>query len=81
MRVREEDVEKTAFQTHYGHFEFVVMQFGLTNVPVAFMDFMNWLCMPMLVRSFIFFIDDILLYSKTREQHEDHIRELIGVLR
>ena len=67
VRVREEDVEKTAFQTHYGHYEFVVMPFGLTNAPAVFIDLMNRVCRPMLDRSVIVFIDDILVYSKTRE--------------
>ena len=73
MRVREEDVQKTAFWTRYGHYELVVMPFGLTNAPVAFMDLMNHVCMPMLYRSMIVFIDDILVYSKTQEQHEGHV--------
>ena len=64
MRVREEDVQKTAFRTRYGHYEFVVMPFGLTNAPAAFMDLMNRVCRPMLDRSVIAFIDDILVYSK-----------------
>ena len=69
MRVREEDTQKTAFQTRYGHYEFVVMPFGLTNAPAAFMDLMNRVCMPMLDRSVVVFIDDILVYSKIQEQH------------
>ncbi len=75
MRVREEDVPKTAFRTCYGHYEFVVMPFGLTNAPDAFMDLMNRVCRPMLDRSVIVFIDDILVYSKTKEQHAMHLRE------
>ena len=74
-------MEKTAFQTRYGHYEFVVMPFGLTNAPTVFMDLMNRVCRPMLDRSVIVFIDDILVYSKTREQHEEHLREQLGVLR
>ena len=73
MRVREEDVQKTAFRTRYGHYEFVVMPFGLTNAPAAFMDLMNRVCRPMLDRSVIVFIDDILVYSKTQEEHEEHL--------
>ena len=65
MRVRDEDVQQTAFQTLYGHYEFMVMPFGLNNSPSAFMDLMNRICRPMLDRSVIFFIDDILVYSKT----------------
>ena len=74
-------MEKTAFRTRYGHFEFVVMPFGLTNAPAAFMDLMNRVCRPMLDRSVIVFIDDILVYSKTREDHEVHLREILETLR
>ncbi|KAI3505229.1 hypothetical protein L1887_27219 [Cichorium endivia] len=81
MRVREEDVQKTAFRTRYGHFEFVVMSFGLTNAPAAFMDLMNRVCRPMLDRSVIVFIDDILVYSRSKEQHEQHLKEVLETLR
>ncbi|KAL4555554.1 hypothetical protein LXL04_038176 [Taraxacum kok-saghyz] len=81
MRVRGEDTEKTAFRTRYGHYEFVVMPFGLTNAPAAFMDLMNRVCSHMLDRSVIVFIDDILVYSKTKEEHEIHLREVLEVLR
>ncbi|CAH1425484.1 unnamed protein product [Lactuca virosa] len=80
MRVSDEDVQKTTFRTRYGHYEFVVMSFGLTNAPVAFMDLMNRVCRPMLDRSMIVLIDDILVYSKTQEQHEEHLREFLGHL-
>ena len=65
MRVRDDDVQKTAFRACYGHYEFMVMPFGLTNAPATFMDLMNRVCIPMLYRSVILFIDDILVYSKT----------------
>ncbi|KAI3682050.1 hypothetical protein L2E82_50198 [Cichorium intybus] len=81
MRVREEDIPKTAFRTRYDHFEFVVMPFGMTNAPAAFMDLMNRVCRPMLDRSVIVFIDDILVYSRSREQHEQHLREVLETLR
>ena len=81
MRFRYDDVQKTTFRTRYGHYEFVVMPFGLTNAPTLFMDLMNRVCRPMLDRSVIIFIDDILVYSKTREEHVQHLRELLGVLR
>ncbi|KAI3723564.1 hypothetical protein L2E82_35236 [Cichorium intybus] len=81
MRVREEDIPKTAFRTRYGHFEFVVMPFGLTNAPAAFMDLINWVCRLMLDRLVITSIDDILVYSRSREQHEQHLREVLETLR
>ena len=81
MRVRDEDIQKTAFRTRYGDYEFVVMPFGLTNAPATFMDLMNRACRPMLDRSVIVFIDNILVYSKSREQHEEHLREILSMLR
>ena len=81
VRVCEEDIQKTAFRTRYGHDEFVVMPFGLTNAPTMFMDLMNWVCRLMLDRSVIVFIDDILVYSRSREQHDEHLREVLRVLR
>nr|GEY05839.1 reverse transcriptase [Tanacetum cinerariifolium] len=73
LRVHEDDIPKTAFRTRYGHFEFTVMPFGLTNAPTVFMDLMNRLYRPYLDRFVIMFIDDILIYSKIREEHEMHI--------
>ena len=67
MRVREEDVKNKAFKTRYGHYKLVVMPFRLTNTPVVFMDLMNRVCRLMLDRSIIMFIDDILVYSKSKE--------------
>ncbi|GJR54474.1 putative reverse transcriptase domain-containing protein [Tanacetum coccineum] len=81
LKVREEDISKTAFRTRYGHYEFVVMPFGLTNAPTIFMDLMNRVCRPMLDKFVIVFIDDILVYSKSKKEHEAHLREVLETLR
>ncbi|KAD2805327.1 hypothetical protein E3N88_38704 [Mikania micrantha] len=80
LKVREEDIPKTAFRTRYGHYEFLVMSFGLTNAPAAFMDLMNRVCQPMLDRSVIVFIDDILIYSKSEGDHACHLKEVLETL-
>ncbi|XP_058071169.1 uncharacterized protein LOC131220227 [Magnolia sinica] len=81
LRVRDEDVSKTAFRTRYGHYEFLVMPFGLTNAPAVFMDLMNQVFMPYLDRFIIVFIDDILIYSKSQEKHEVHLRTALKILK
>nr|GEU83760.1 ribonuclease H-like domain-containing protein [Tanacetum cinerariifolium] len=73
LRVHEDDIPKTTFRTRYGHFEFTVMPFGLTNTPGEFMDMVNRVCKPYLNKFMIVFIDDSLIYSKTREEHEVHL--------
>nr|GEW01077.1 putative reverse transcriptase domain-containing protein [Tanacetum cinerariifolium] len=74
LRVREEDIPKTAFRTSYGHFEFTVMPFDLTNAPAVFMDLMKRVCRSYLDKFVIVFIDDILIYSKSKEEHEKNIK-------
>ncbi|GKA41176.1 putative reverse transcriptase domain-containing protein [Tanacetum coccineum] len=74
LRIREEDILITAFRTRYGHYEFQVMPFGLTNVPTVFMDLMNRECKPYLKKFMIVFIDDILIYSKSKEEHGEYLK-------
>ncbi|GJT19805.1 putative reverse transcriptase domain-containing protein [Tanacetum coccineum] len=81
LRVHEDDIPKTAFRTRYGYFEFTVMPFGLTNAPTIFMDLMNRVCRPYLDKFVIVFIDDILIYSKTQEEHVEHLRLVLKLLK
>ncbi|GKB80606.1 reverse transcriptase domain-containing protein [Tanacetum coccineum] len=81
LRVHEDDIPKTAFRTRYGHFEFTLMPFGLTNAPAIFMDLMNRVCTPYLDNFVIVFIDDILVYSKTQEEHVKHLKLVLGLLK
>ena len=81
MKIRENDVSKTAFRTRYGHYEFLVMPFGLTNAPAAFMDLMNRAFSPYLDKFVIVFIDDILVYSGSPEEHAKHLRTALQILR
>ncbi|GJX58500.1 putative reverse transcriptase domain-containing protein [Tanacetum coccineum] len=81
LRVREEDISKTTFRTRYGHYEFQVMPFGLTNAPAVFMDLMNRVCKPYLDKFVIVFIDDILIYSKNKDEHEGHFRLILELLK
>ncbi|GJQ94645.1 putative reverse transcriptase domain-containing protein [Tanacetum coccineum] len=81
LRVREEDILKTAFRTRYGHYEFQVMPFGLTNAPAVFMDLMNRVCKPYLDKFVIIFIDDIMIYSKNKQEQEEHLKLILELLK
>ena len=81
MRVRENDVSKTTFRMRYGHYESLVMPFGLTNAPTTFMDLMNMVFSPYLGKFVIVFIDDILVYSGNPEEHAEHLRTVLQILR
>ena len=73
LRIKGEDVPKTAFRTRYSHYEFLVVPFGLTNAPAAFMALMNGVFRPYLDKFLIFFIDEILVYSKSKLEHQQHL--------
>ncbi|KAD5802640.1 hypothetical protein E3N88_14000 [Mikania micrantha] len=81
LRVQDKDIPKMAFRTRYGHYEFMVMPFGLTNAPAVFMDLMNRVCKPYLDQFVIVFIDDILIYSKSKAEHEQHLRKILEMLK
>ena len=81
LQVKDVDVPKTAFRTRYGHYEFLVMPFGLTNAPVVFMDLMNRVFHPYLDKFVMVFIDDILFYSKDTQEHEQHLRIVLQIMR
>ena len=81
LRLRETDIPKTAFRTRYGHFEFTVMPFGLTNAPTTFMDLVHRVFQTYLDQFVIVFIDDILIYSQSEWEHENHLRIVLQLLR
>ena len=81
MKLKKEDIPKTAFRTHYDHYEFLVMPFGVTNGPAIFMDLMNRVFSPFLDKFVVIFIDDILIYLKNEEEHADHLKIVLQTLR
>ncbi|XP_041025395.1 uncharacterized protein LOC121265796 [Juglans microcarpa x Juglans regia] len=81
LKIKAEDVPKTAFTTRYGHYEFLVMPFGLTNTPAVFIDLMNRVFHEFLDKFVVVFIDDILIYSKNKAEHEEHLRQILGTLK
>nr|GEX29852.1 putative reverse transcriptase domain-containing protein [Tanacetum cinerariifolium] len=81
LRVQEEDIPKMAFRIRYGHYEFQVIPFGLTNAPAVFMDMMNRVCKPYLDILAIVFIDDILIYLNNKKEHEEHLKLILRLLK
>ncbi|GKC79566.1 putative reverse transcriptase domain-containing protein [Tanacetum coccineum] len=80
LRVREQDIPKKAFRTWYGHYEFQVMPFRLTNAPAVFMDLMHRVCKPYVDKFVIVFINDILIYLKDEKEHEEHLKDILELL-
>ena len=81
IKVKDEDMQKTAFRTRYGHYEYTVMPFGVTNARGVFMEYMNRIFHAYLDRFVVVFIDDILVYSKTEEEHAEHLKIVTSVER
>jgi hypothetical protein len=81
ISIREKDIEKMTFQCHFGHFEFLVMPFGLTNAPTTFHSCMNHIFMDQLRKSVLVFFDDILIYSRSWQEHMRHLDEVLSIMK
>ena len=81
LLVREADIPKIVFRMRYGHFKFIVMSFGLTNAPAAFMDLMHRVFQPYVDQFVVVFVNDILIYSQSEEEHEDYLRIVLQALK
>jgi hypothetical protein len=81
IRVKDGDIQKTAFRMRYGHYEYSVMSFGVSNAPGVFMEYMNRIFHDYLDHFVVVFIDDILIYSKSKEEHAEHLRVVLQVLK
>jgi hypothetical protein len=81
VRIKDKDISKTTFRTRYGHYEFTVVPFGLSNTPAIFMCLMNGVFRDYLEKFVIVFLDDILVYSKSQKEYEQHLRMVLQVLR
>src|SRR3954470_2239142 len=81
IRIHKDDIEKTAFHTRYGHFQYKVMPFGLTNAPATFQALVQDILRPLLDKCVIVYIDDILVYSKNDANHQEHLRQVLALLR
>jgi hypothetical protein len=77
MRINDEDIRKTSFRTRYGHYEFTVVSFGLSNMPPVFILLMNGVFKDYLDKFIIVFLDNVLVYSKIEEEHEKHLRMML----